>query len=103
MPKRFKYNGGGSDVMCSAMGVGVSTRIHFTFLVLLELGTVSRAWTTYIVRVSNNGKGWFTKAKSAPRDIARQPAPHPLRIRFEYQIYYKVVQKVPKCYDRFDN
>ena len=29
-PKRCKNNGTGSDVMCSAMGMGVSTRILFT-------------------------------------------------------------------------
>ena len=30
VPKRCKNNGTGSDVMCSAMGMGVSTRILFT-------------------------------------------------------------------------
>ena len=30
VPKRCKNNGTGSDVICSAMGMGVSTRILFT-------------------------------------------------------------------------
>ena len=30
VPKRCKNNGTGSDVMCSAMGMGVSTRNLFT-------------------------------------------------------------------------
>ena len=30
VPKRCKNNGTGSDVMCSAMGMGMSTRILFT-------------------------------------------------------------------------